>query len=179
MGFFSSLLKTIAPIASAVLGIAPTPAAAPAQQQAPKQNILKGIAPPAPVQAIATIPQLGISGGLTAKTEVPISQLIAGPPRAMGGMKNRIETRVLTVAPNGTVLNVKVLDGAPWLMRKDFVIMKRVIRTLSRGEKRIPRKRTKSAKEAEELALMKGLVKGLIASGGHHGHGQGVTIVDT
>lgn len=174
MGFFSDLLTTGAGLAGAFLGI---PAAKTAVQTvtAPSK-----IAQTVPQTTLATIPTAGIFGtSLSTKTEVPISQLIAGPPAALGGSKNRLETRVLTVAPNGTVINVKVLDGAPWLMRKDFIIMKRVIRTLTRGEKRVPRKRTKSTKDAEELALMKGLVKGLIASGGHHGHGQGVTIVDT
>ncbi len=173
MGFFSSLLKTVAPIASAFLGIpqaapAAAPVAAPVAK-APTQNILKGIAPPAPVQALATIP-------LGQPVRVPLRELAPG---ARGGQKNRIETRVLTISPDGVVVDTKILEGAPWLMRKDFVIMKRVIRTLTKGEKRVPRKRTRSTKDAEELALMKGLVKGLIASGGHHGHGTGVTVVDT
>lgn len=173
MGFFSSLLSSIAPIAGALLGVSPAKAAAPPPQQAPKQNILKGIAPPAPAQAAVQLPFVT---ALPTKTRgVPTGRL----PEARGGMKNRVETRVITIAPDGGIVDTVILEGAPWLMRKDFVIMKRVIRTLSRGEKRIPRKTTRSTKDAEELALMKGLVKGLIASGGHHGHGQGVTIVDT
>jgi len=173
MGFFSSLLEIVAPVVGAIIGVPAAPIAAPAvtAPALPTTNIAKGLTPPAPAMTVATLPSAKL-------TEVPISQLIS-PPVARGGTKNRIETRILTIMPNGTVINVKVLDGAPWLMRKDFIIMKRVIRTLSRGEKRIPKKRTRSTKDAEELALMKGLVKGLIASGGHHGHGGGVTVVDT
>jgi len=167
MGFFGDLLSFAAPIASTLLGIPQAAAKLPA-------TAVTQTAKP----AIAQLPTMA-SLKLREMSVVDPGAVPGGAPRAEGGSKNRTETRVLTIAPNGNIIEIKILEGSPWLMRKDFVIMKRVIRTLSRGEKRIPKKRTRNVKDQEELALMKGLVKGLIASGGHHGAGHGVTIVDT
>ncbi len=172
MGFFSSLLGSIAPIAGALLGVpqAPRPVAAAPAPLAVIPVAATSIAPTVArtvLQSVATGAETAVAtrgGGIQAADRAALARVIGPTREATGGGKNRVQTEVLTIAPNGTIVNAQILEGRPWLMRKDFVIMKRVLRTLSAGNKRVPRKVTRSRQQAEELAMVKGIVKGLIGS---------------
>lgn len=80
-------------------------------------------------------------------------------------LKNMVQTVVQTIAPDGTVIREVVLEGRPFLMRKDFVILKRTLKMIAIADKRVPRARRRGLKERDELNELQGLVKGLIAGG--------------
>lgn len=175
MGFFSNLLSTIAPIASSFLGIPQAAAPMPVRTQLavipPAATLARPPTPDVITTALATTGPGAIS---TPADRAAIGRVLgSGTRAALGGSKNRIQTEILTINPAGQVIGREVRDGRPWLMRTDFVVMKRVLRTLSAGNKRVPRKVTRSRQQAEELAMVKGLVKGLISGK------QGITVIDT
>jgi len=167
MGFLDELIEFVAPVVEAfVPGVAPL------------VDLLTGEDPDV-VKRIGGTGLVGLKAKPAAIAAVQKGIITPKLLAATGRLKNIVMTTVETIAPDGTIVDSEVLKGSPWLMRSDFVIMKRVLRTITAGEKRIPRKSVKSRKAEKELALMSGVVKGLLASGGHHGHGGGTTIIDT
>lgn len=184
MGFLTSLLRIAAPIAGAFLGVqAAAPAAAPAQVTGP--TIPAGTTPTAKT-AVRSRPglltQLGqaVTGGATS-IALPGTAIGAAVEQAVvspAGLgcptgKNRIRTIVQTILPNGQVCEQKVLEGRPFLMRKDFVTAKRV-RKLIQGAKTkiIPTRR----EESEQTKLVKAVVTTAtrnVLTGGGSSHGNG------
>jgi len=152
MGFFSTLLTTLAPIAAAAVGI-------PQATAAPSARVVAAAVVPTPITAatviaaatpITTVGQAraaGVGGAVTAGLSVAA--------RARGGMKNRLQTIVQTIAPDGTILESEVREGQPFLMRSDFVIAKRVRKLITKAKNKIaPSKR----EESEQTKLMKAVV---------------------
>ncbi len=110
MGFLSSLLRGGAALlgrgVSALGGLFRTPA-------------VRGIATIAGGTAIGT-GLAGLFGGDGAAAEDE------------GAMGRRTRTIVQTVNAEGQVVKQRVLRGSPFLMRRDFIIAKRVLRTASK-----------------------------------------------
>ncbi len=156
MGFLTDIITAGATIfggpalgaaATAILG-GPEPAAQTPAQQATSQG-----ASPTIMAGAAGIVRM-IRG--TGTVEV-------GKPT--GRMKNVVQTIVQTIAPDGKLVRQETLEGAPWLMRKDFVVMKRVLRTLAAGEKRVPRKSTGTPGKDKALAKAQGMLQAFMALG--------------
>jgi len=184
MGFLSSLLQIAAPIAGAFLGVqAAAPAPAPAQIAAP--GIPAGVTPTAKT-AVQQTPSFltGIGQAITGG-----APSIVGPGTALGAAvqqavvspqavgcptgKNRIRTIVQTILPNGQVCEQKILEGRPFLMRKDFVTAKRVRKLIQAAKtKIIPTRR----EESEQTKLVKAVVTTAtrnVLTGGGSSHGNG------
>jgi len=105
------------------------------------------------------------AAAITSAVGGAIASITSGKVVSGTRMKNFVRTIVQTIDPSGKVVRQETLDGAPWLMRKDFVVMKRVLRTLESGEKKVPRRTSKSPKKDKDLATALGMLKGLMASG--------------
>jgi len=158
MGFLSSLLGIAAPIAGALVGLPPAPAAAP-------------VAAPLPVatnnplitafNAAGTKPSIIDAAVPTARTSIVSGPLTSADlVRAQGGMKNRVRTVVQTIAPNGTIVNQEFLEGRPFLMNKEIVMLKRTLKLIGKADKRIPRARSRGGKQKQEIAKLKGFIDG-------------------
>ena len=143
MGFFSNLLdigKSLLPVAATVLGFpsagvgtdlgAKTAAAivtsTPAGQDIVRQSI-------AARTTGTTRPRITITDRTMRKDGVEI------------GEKNFVETVVQTFAPDGTIIREKVFAGAPFLMKKDLVIAKRVFKLASKLHGKLPRRTMKQS----------------------------------
>jgi len=103
------------------------------------------------------------------------SSMITGVPT--GFMKNITRTTVQTIAPDGSIVRTTVMKGSPYLMRSDFVILKRTLALIADAEERVPRPRTRGQKAAKEQAHTQGLLEGIVAAGNptaalltHHAH---------
>lgn len=184
MGFFSSLLKIAAPIVSGFLGGGAVALAAPAVVAA-SSTAPPAVAPSAK-QTSSTLAMVArgiagpISGGLLAApaalaTAAEAARITAGQavvPCPSG--KNRIQTIVQTILPNGQVCEQVVLEGRPFLMRKDFVTAKRVRKLISKAKtKIIPTRR----EESEQTKLIKAVVttatRNVLTGGSSHGGKDG------
>jgi len=60
--------------------------------------------------------------------------------------KNRVQTIIQTIAPNGKVIKQRIERGRPFLMNRDIVTAKRVFRTVAKVSGRLPRKTVKQSK---------------------------------
>jgi len=165
MSFVGNLLRAIAPAAGAIVGSFFGAPSAPAP--APQQLALTGGTTPTAKTQVARTPGLLASIGGAVAGGVPI---IGGPLTATGQAveaavvsgavgcptgKNRIRTVVQTILPNGQVCEQKVLEGRPFLMRKDFVTAKRVRKLIQAAKtKIIPTRR----EESEQTKLVKAVV---------------------
>jgi len=107
----------------------------------------------------------------TSLAKVGATQAVASGVGAITGvrMKNEVRTIVETLNPANQVIRREILAGRPWLMRTDFVVMKRVLRTLDTGNEKVPRKTTKSPKKDKDLAKALGMIQGMIACGNARG----------
>ncbi len=153
MGFFSTLLSAAAPILGTILGAPAAPA--------PAARVVAAATVPTPVQPrqqiLATVPQPTTIGAARAAGVVSpgLAAGITAAALARGGMKNRLQTIVQTIAPDGTILESIVREGQPFLMRSDFVIAKRVRKLITKAKNKIaPSKR----EESEQTKLMKAVV---------------------
>jgi len=113
-----------------------------------------------PADTAGLISPILASGGALVRALAPAAVKIGTPT---GRMKNFVRTVVQTIAPDGALVNQEVLEGSPWLMRKDFVVMKRVLRTLASGDKKVPRKTTRSPKKDKALAEAQGFMKAMVS----------------
>jgi len=106
-----------------------------------------------------------LAGEQAAQTQLAAIQAGGAAPLmiATGGMKNKIMTVVQTINPAGVVIRTKVLDGAPFLMRKDFVALKRTQKLIRMAARRLGGR--KLSKRDLDHAEQDGLIKGLLAAG--------------
>lgn len=65
---------------------------------------------------------------------------VGGDIDGAGVRGSRTFTMVITVDPEGNIIRRKTLKGSPWLMRRDFMTMKRVLKTIAKGNSRVPRR---------------------------------------
>lgn len=184
MGFFSSLLRIASPIISGFLGGATTQALLPAPAAAAPAPITgSSTAPPAVIpsakqtaaqqSAAARGRGLAFRGRRAAEARAEVAprevDLVACPTN-----KNVIRTIVQTILPDGTVCKEEVLQGRPFLMRKDFVTAKRVRKLISKAKtKIIPTRR----EESEQTKLIKAVVttatRNVLTGGSSHGGRDG------
>ena len=157
MGFLTDIITAGATIfggpalgaaATAILG-GPDPSAQTPAQQATSQ----GAAPTIMAGGAGIVRMIRGTGAIE-----------VGKPTGM--LKNVTQTIVQTIAPDGKLVRQEILEGTPWLMRKDFVIMKRVLRTLASGDKRVPRKTSRSPKKDKALAKAQGFMEAIISGRG-------------
>jgi len=152
MGFMDTLgglFTTIAPIAAGLIG-------GPALSTA-VSALSTGDAAIVQRQAGATAAALGL-------TPAQIAANVAAAGAGGVGMKNRIQTVVQTLSPAGLVLKEKILSGAPFLMRKDFVALKRTMKLIRVASRRLGTGK-RMTKAQQEHAERDGLIKGLLAAG--------------
>jgi len=153
MGFFSALVG----VARTVLGVAAPIAAPVARAAAPvAAPVMRALAAPS-VRAVGLAAVGGALGTGAVMALAPGAQAAPSLVALAGdrAMKNRISTVVQTIAPDGTIIESKVLEGAPFLMKKDFVTAKRVRKLISKAKTKIvptPRQ------ESEQSKLMKAVV---------------------
>jgi len=107
----------------------------------------------------------------------PLIQAAIARGAVVPRLKNMVRTLVQTIAPDGTIIREVILEGRPFLMRKDFVTLKRTLKLISAAEKRIPRARRRGQKDRDELNELQGLVRGLIA--GDNPTARALTVIDT
>ncbi len=99
-----------------------------------------------------------------AQTQLAVIQAGGAPAMiAAAGLKNRIMTVVQTISPAGVVIRSKTLEGAPFLMRKDFVTLKRTQKLIRVAARRLGSRG--SSKKDLDHAEQDGLIKGLLAAG--------------
>jgi len=125
--------------------------------------------PAAAAPVVATGIAAGVASAITpalrqSTAELAAIQAVATPGAATGFQKNITRTMVQTIAPNGTVVRSTILKGSPYLMRSDFVILKRTLGLIQDAEQLIPRPRTRGQKAAKEQAHTKGMLEGLVAA---------------
>ncbi len=170
MGFLTQALGLAASI---FLPPAQQPAAAAAPAPAPSQPSPAGVKPS--VLDLAEVADRGVvraKGTLQGELDVGATRA-----RARGGMKNRRDTIVRTIAPDGTVLDREFLEGAPFLMNKDIVQLKRTIALIQKADERLPRPRQRGIAQGKELAKLKGQLQGLLAVAS--ASGRAVQVIDT
>lgn len=155
MGFFSSLIG----IGRTLLGVA-APIAAPVRAAAIPAATAVGralVSPGARTAGLAAVGGALGTAGVMALAPAAAPGVVPSPVGVAvpGLMKNRISTVVQTIAPDGRVIESKVLEGAPFLMKKDFVTAKRVRKLISKAKNKIvPTRR----EESEQSKLMKAVV---------------------
>ena len=155
MGFLSSLLRVAAPIVSGFLGggavqaFQPQPAAVAAPTGESVRKI-GGRGGAALVRGGIRKADIGPSVVKTIEARVGVR---AGCP--VGGSKNRIMTIVQTMDADGNVLCEEELEGRPFLMRKDFVIAKRVRKLITKAKSKIAPARRE---ESDQTKLVKAIV---------------------
>jgi len=126
-----------------------TTAAALTQGVSPAGAILTGL--PAITGPIVAQALPGI-----AQAVLPSGQVV---PQVMG-MKNVTQTIVQTLNPAGQLIRQVILRGRPFLMRRDFVNLKRTMKLIRQANARLGGRRAatkKQKEEAEQLGLLKGL----------------------
>jgi len=165
MGFFSSLVTTLAPIAAGFLGVPapPTVQAAVAQAAAP-----------------TVLPTLGQAVALGAAAIQPVlAPLTAVGDRGTGALRRR--TIVETFNPTtGGVFKREILKGAPAVMQSDVAAANRLNRQLRRLNKKQPKKLVRQSTitqlkdEVVETAL-----RHARDGGAHHGHNGEPIIIKT
>lgn len=138
MGFFTSLAKIITPlaqIAAPLIGTALT-GGIPGAVAAGAAAAAAPAATPKQIAAAVTAAQAGVIAPVVAgRAIVPtVAGIVAVP-----GMRNVVTTTVRTTDPAGNTVGIEVLEGRPFLMRKDFVTAKRVIKALRKAAARIPK----------------------------------------
>ena len=129
---------------------------------------LLGVEPAKVPTALATTDAAGIispilSGAAAITKVLAPSQITVGQPT--GSMKNIVRTIVQTINPAGKIVNQDILEGSPWLMRKDFVVMKRVLRTLASGNEKVPRKTSRTPGKDKDLAKAQGMIQAFMSLG--------------
>ena len=146
MGFFSNLLRTVGRVAGSFLGI--TPPVAPAAAAVAAPVIATAAARAAAIARGAgrvIVPAVGVGAGF-ALGERLLAPGVAGGAMAVSGGNGRT-TRMTQVATidndTGTVLKIVTLKGAPFLMRNDVIIAKRVFRLSSKLAGRMPKRTVK------------------------------------
>jgi len=169
MGFLDSAITLLGSVATGFLAGGPAGAAV------------------AGVSALGGVGETGLTSGLgslgtagagliqtgTAAENLAASQSLAltgssaavVPGVAPGFMKNITRTTVQTIAPDGRVVRSTVLKGSPFLMRTDFVILKRTLKLIGIAEERVPRPRTRGQKAAKKQAHTQGLIEGIVSAG--------------
>jgi len=151
VGFFSSFLSIIGRVATTVLGIAApvARAAAPAASRVAATTArvaATGARIAAPAAAAGAAFAVGQSL-LTPSVSAPMAPAAGGPMAVTGG--NGQTTRMTQIATidnaTGVVLRVETLKGAPFLMRSDVLIARRVFKLSSKLAGRMPRKTVKQS----------------------------------
>jgi len=134
-GFVSALGQVAAPLITAA--ISPTAAIA--------AGVVATAAPPATPKAIAAAVAAQARAVVPTVAGLPA---LAAPRAIVGapGLKNVVTTTVRTTDPAGNTVGIEVLEGRPFLMRKDFVTAKRVIKALRKAAARIPKQAVKPSK---------------------------------
>ncbi len=133
MGFLDGLLTTVGGILGLVGG--PVGAGVGAGLGSTAASLIQGQGVPTASQ------QLGVTGATILGGPVAGGIQASVSAGTVGRMKNRVVTIVQTLAPDGTILRQKILEGAPFLMQKDFQIARRVIKLSAKAAAKIPKKR--------------------------------------
>ncbi len=142
MGFLSSLIKigkAALPIAAGIVGgealagavtEAVDPGASPKTKAA--QTALA-------TRAVSTAQGLVPAGAAAAVAAAGGRRVRITAAGLAGAGKNFVVTTVDTFNPQGVVVKTEQISGAPFLMRRDFVIAKRVIKALRKAQAKIPK----------------------------------------
>jgi len=93
--------------------------------------------------------------------------------------KNRVQTTIQTINPQGQVIRQQVVQGRPFLMQKDFTIAKRVIKLAAQAAARIPKKRVQEGIGAQITRAVKQKVLSNVVNGHNGNGGRSITTVDT
>jgi len=163
MGFLDGLLSAVGGLLGAVGG--PVGVGVGASVGATAASLLQGQGVPTASAQLGTT-AAGIVGG-------PIGGGIQASISATTGvqrMKNRVITIVQTLAPDNSVIRQKILEGAPFLMQKDFQIARRVIKLSAKAAARIPKKRIAQTVAAQlKDAIERGALTAVTNGNGHNG----------
>jgi len=162
MGFFSSLVKTVLPVAASVfLGEAAAEAIFGGDQSEPEKRIESAATAavggtPTGTPGITTsglnIRQVeaALAAGVTttagaqALAAVPSAAAIAAAP----GMKNVVTTQIITRNPAGQVIKTEMRRGRPFIMKSDITAAKRVFKQSRKLAAKLPKKTVKQSDAA-------------------------------
>jgi len=138
MGFLDGLLSTIGGALGLVGG--PVGVGVGASLGSTAASLLQGGGVPTASQQLG-VTAAGIVGGpLGGGIQSAVSSTVG-----VARMKNRVITRVQTLNPQDQVIREKILEGAPFLMQKDFQVARRVIKASAMAARRIPKKSVKQS----------------------------------
>jgi len=163
MGFFDTVLTTLSSAAAGfVVG-------GPGGALAGGLGSLTGTPTAAAATAVSGLTAGAITPAVVTALATPTTRELAAIAATTGGptgfMKNITRTTVQTIDPSGKVVRSTVLKGSPYLMRSDFVILKRTLALIADAEERVPRPRTRGQKAKLDQAHTKGLLEGLVSAG--------------
>lgn len=149
MGFLATFLKatgkfltTAAPAVTALGVGGVVGAVATALVTDPAVPAVAALTTGTPKAQAAALTSLGLTPAQVAATRAGLAVSAGAAPAVAGAvvrMKNISITTVQTINPAGQIVKQVVLAGKPFLMRKDFVTAKRVIKAIRKAGTKIPK----------------------------------------
>ncbi len=161
MGFLSTLVKNVLPVAASVfLGEAAAAALFNGETEPEKQiesaatAAVGGVQPRGGISTgglnIAQVEAARAAGvvtqaGAQALARAPVTTVVAA---AAPGMKNVVMTQVITRNPAGQVIKTEILKGRPFIMKSDITAAKRVFKQSRKLAAKLPKKTVKQSDAA-------------------------------